>query len=122
MYYLLEDNRIFDSENLRKDLSSGKPFAMEFDIGKERNEIHFYFLGIHFEALKIKKQSESVYDLIDWNEDLIRIDTACGFLTVGCKHTKSDFSDGFYDVEWINAIYKSNPRGDYIKVWEKKND
>ena len=140
MFYLLEDNRIIDSTN-EKDISKLKwDYNCEFHNG----EIYFYkprnnynckeacgkrgslCIGCKdaFKAKfnKIKKQSENIFDLIDWNEDLVRIDTSIGSLMIECKTAKSDFSDGYYDFEWIVAIYKPNEKGDYIKVWEKKDE
>ena len=111
MYYLLEENptriRILDDKNNEIE------HRQITDI-KEEMKISFQ------SSIKVIKFSESVFDLINWNEDLVNIGTSCGSLMVDCKHAKSDFSDGFYDVEWITAIYKPNSNGDYIKVWEKK--
>ena len=147
MYYLLEDNRIIDSTN-EKDISKLKwDYNCEFHNGK----IYFYkprnnynceeacgrrgsfCIGCKdaFKAKfnKIKKQSENVFELIE-EGDLIKDDNRL--------YEVSEISDGkkdngrksvisqpamFKHWEWeIEAIYKPNSNGDYIKVWEKKNE
>lgn len=113
MYYLLEENptgiRILDDKNNEIE-------------HKQITDMKEYIKLNLYSSIKIINFSKSVFDLINWNEDLVRIDTVCGSLMIDCKHAKSDFSDGFYDVEWINAIYKPNKNSDYIKVWEKKDE
>lgn len=116
MYYLLEDNRIIDSNNLPYEWKFFSTLISE----KDKTIILHCRDPRERKQFKIKKQSEKVFDLIDWNNDLVRINTTCGSMIVDCKHAKSDFSDGYYNVEWINAIYKFNDTGNYIKVWEKK--
>ena len=111
MYYLLEDNRIVDSE--KENVYVNEYQGIKW--GHKNNE-HKTCLGL------IKKQSENVFDFVDWNNDLVRVYTACGFMIVDCNHAKSDFSDGYYNVEWINAIYKPDANGNYIKVWEVKEN
>lgn len=118
MYYLLEDNRIVDRLSIREDLDL--PFEIDFYVGKD--EIVLTIDNIYFEHISIIKKAENAWGLIDWNTDLARINIDDESLIVSGKGAESDLRDGFFDVEWINAIYKPNSKGDYIKAWEKKDD
>lgn len=118
MFYLLEDNRIIDSE---KD----KFFDLRTRLG--------VLLEIDGETIignkgKIKKQSENVYDLIEvgdlvtekriWcNEEVYVIANVCSKedKLIHCFHSTLFEND-------VSAIYKPDSQGNYIKVWEKKKD
>ena len=108
MFYLLENNRIIDSAI---PYSKNFPFWEESDgflYGKSvKNNIVRPYKGN-----KIKKQSENVYDLIDWEQDLVRVDDNI----FCCKYFYS--KEEYLTNKWFNAIYKPNSKGDYIKVWE----
>lgn len=137
MYYLLEDNRrinrIIDSENLRKDLSDGTLLDPVFDIKEEKNKVHYYFEGLHLVTLKIIKQSENVLDLIEVG-DLVKLDkTLNQVITILKEDKRTIFEIG--DNKWFSfkelnnylnnnllAIYKPNSNGNYIKVWEAKEE
>jgi hypothetical protein len=119
MFYLLENNRIIDSNvSYTKVLpfweeKEGRLFA-KCKSGKSYQV---------FKYDKIIKQSENVFDLIDWNNDLVRLTFTDGENFIAhCKTNKIDFNDGFYDFEWISAIYKPDGKGNYIKVWERKEE
>ena len=118
MFYLLEDNRIIDSEELKRKLH------LDAKVGIIDNELIVTLenFPIFRSESKIKKQSENVFDLIDWEKDIVAMDTFGAFLIFNCKTTRSEFFDGFYRFRWIKAIYKPNEEGDYIKVWEKKDE
>lgn len=127
MFYLLENNKIVDS-------NTGKLLNLHYEV-KERylerylmryDDSHFFRtenLGI------IKKQSENVFDLIE-NGDLLKIKQPkeaslkydfgeCNALE---KHNYASYIKDYFPNK-ILAIYKPNSNGDYIKVWEKeKND
>lgn len=107
MYYLLEDNRIIDSEN--EDV-----YVNEYQGHKwlHKNNEHKTCLGF------IKNQSENVYDLIDWEKDLVRVDDAIHH----CKYFHRDLREEYIENKWFNAIYKPDEEGNYIKVWEVKED
>lgn len=107
MYYLLEDNRIIDSE--KEDV-----YVNEYQGSKwlHKNNEHKTCLGY------IKKQSEDVFDLIDWEKDLIKIQLPFENQILHCKLNKVYFLYGEYKL--ILAIYKPDANGNYIKVWEKK--
>lgn len=122
MFYLLEDNRIIDSEKLET-IKLPKPDVITF---KRYDD---FFCSTN----KIKKQSENVYDLIEV-EDLI---ASYRYSIEGRTNEKAINSvDELYedengvginqccivDYDDITAIYKPNEKGDYIKAWEKKDE
>lgn len=122
MYYLLEDNSIVDSENLPKNVKIER-------IAKDDKDNAFFIQIQYLDFLKtrkigyIKKQSENVYDFIDWENDLVRVAWSNGKnFIIDCNINKSDFSDGYYSLDWITAIYKPDEKGNYIKAWEVKED
>lgn len=119
MFYLLENNRIIDSNVSYTKLlpfweeKEGRLFA-KCKSGKSYQV---------FKYDKIIKQSENVLDLIDWNNDLVGLTFTDGKSFIACCNlNKSEFNNGFYDVEWISAIYKPDDKGNYIKVWERKEE
>lgn len=99
MYYLLEDNSIVDSNEYFKYAYAHKD-------------------GITYYNVTIKKQSENVFDLIDWNNDLVRVDDAIKH----CKYFHRDLREEYIENKWFNAIYKPDEKGNYIKVWEVKEE
>ena len=119
MFYLLENNRIIDSN-----VSYTK--ALPFWEEKEGRLFAKCKSGKSYQVFKydkIIKRSENVLDLIDWNNDLIRLTFKNGHrLIVYCDISKCEFNDGYYDVEWISAIFKPDDEGNYIKVWERKEE
>lgn len=119
MYYLLENNRIIDSEI---SYTTNFPYWEVKDnrlYAKSKNNK----IVRPYNENEIKKQSENVYDLIDWDKDLVRIawSDKRSFI-IDCTINKSDFNDEYYSLEWINAIYKQDANGNYIKVWEAKDE
>lgn len=121
MFYLLEDNRIIDSEKLPKDVKIER-------IAKDDKGNAFFIQIQYSDFLKtrkigyIKKQSENVFALIE-NGDLIK--TNYGSL----RNVRRLQIDGVVIdheccifFENIIAIYKPDEKGNYIKVWEKKED
>lgn len=111
MFYLLEDNRIIDSEKTKYfDLYTRVGFLLEID-----GETVIKNLG------KIKKQSENVIDLIE-SGDLLKIKyegriELCDFQDNEANY--ANYLKNYYPND-ILAIYKPNEEGDYIKVWERK--
>ena len=123
MFYLLEDNRIIkDSKNFSHICcyENRKSFLYKVFSDKE--------YGKNRKIGKLKKQSENVFDLIE-EGDLIKDENRL--------YEVSEISDGkndngrksaisqpgmFKHWEWeIEAIYKLNSNGDYIKAWVKKS-
>lgn len=130
MYYLLEDNRIIDRLSIREDLDL--PFEVDFYVGKD--EIVLTIDHNYFEHISIIKKAENLLDLIE-KGDLIK----------SYRYESRDENDG-YDINNVDrvekgragiliagfnvfvsnddilAIYKPDANGNYIKVWEKKED
>lgn len=147
MFYLLEDNTIIDS-NSKEDIELLKKNRRFIENGKIvyfsgnflkckkcANCHHWKCYECQFAKKfdeEIKKQSENVFDLIE-KGDLVKCfnniyeiknvyyidDGVVGFITSNCGicfPSWTNFLKGF------NAIYKPNANGDYIKVWERKED
>lgn len=146
MYYLLEDNRIIDSTN-EKDISRLK---WNYNCEVHNGKIYFYKPRNNYNCKeacgekgsfcvgckdafkakfnKIKKQSENVFDLIEkgdlitekrvWcNEEVYVIANVCS------KEDKLIHCFHFTLFEHnVFAIYKPDSEGNYIKVWEKKEN
>lgn len=135
MFYLLENNptgiRILDDKNNEIEHKQ---------ITDMKDEMEISFLS----SIKIIKFSESVFDLIEAG-DLVMVDKAkiySNFYTEPIIETSQVFwSDSHHSLcvyprrngyycpiisfgvqKGILAIYKPNSNGDYIKVWEKKDD
>lgn len=121
MFYLLEDNRIIDSMDIRYfDLC--ERFGVLLEV---IDEIVIENLG------KIKKQSENVFDLIEVG-DLIAsyrysIEGRTNEKEINSVDELFEDENGvginqccIVDYDDICAIYKPDAQGNYIKVWEKK--
>ncbi len=141
MYYLLTDNRIIDSNN-KEDIE-----LLRRNRRIIENEKIVYYSGnflknkqcmncSHWNCIKcqyakkcdeeVKKQSENVFDLIEMGDcylyqnknmfrpDMVLINDKVMFSIFGSRAIKTP--------EYILAIYKPNEKGDYIKVWEKKDE
>lgn len=132
MFYLLEDNRIIDSEqyieNLLSPLIVGKDTEKGYEYLYFINEDQAYYLG------KVKKQSKNVFDLVEVG-DLIKCDRCDGVFEVSDINLFDEEDKEIYECDKsfisypadeehleteISTIYKPNSKGDYIKVWEKK--
>lgn len=123
MFYLLENNKIIDSENYKE------PYILSKDVIRNR-EVLFLTSFKDQVSVKgtIKKQSENVFDLIE-EGDLIKDENhlyEVSEISNGEKDNgrKSAISQPGMHKHWeweIEAIYKPNSKGDYIKVWEKKD-
>ena len=125
MFYLLYDNTIVDSKNLPKNVKIEK-------IEKDDKDNAFLIQIQYLDFLKtrkigyIKKQSENVYDLIEVG-DLVRYeDDFLGTTLLAEVYMNYGKLSLFDETDIKNldilAIYKPNEKGDYIKVWEKKDD
>lgn len=119
MFYLLEDNRIIDS---RIPYTSNFPYWEVKDnrlYAKSKNDK----IVRPCNENEIKKQSENVFDLIEVG-DLVKfrygkIIELCDF-----QDNANNFVNYLKDClpEKILAIYKPDANGNYIKVWEKKDE
>ena len=133
MFYLLENNRIIDSENYKE------PYILSKDVIRNR-EVLFLTSFKDQVSVKgaIKKQSENVFDLIlidrakiypyFYTESIIEVSQIFWSDSHNslCVYPRGN---GYYCpiIEFgvqkgIIAIYKPNSNGDYIKVWEKKDE
>lgn len=113
MYYLLENNKIIDSLNIREDLDL--PVEIDFYVGKD--EIVLTIDHIYFEHISIIKKAENVWDLIE-KGDLIKIRFSDSFNILEACH----IGGGVNGMTNITAIYKPDSSGNYIKVWEEKDE
>lgn len=116
MFYLLEDKKIYESSRSIGEIN-GKLFEAYHLFPDNKNIV---CLG------KIKKQSESVFDLVEngdcylyQNKHMIKSEICLINDDVLLNIFKSRANE---TPETILAIYKPNSKGDYIKVWEKKDN
>lgn len=125
MFYLLENNRIIDSENLPKDAKIER-------IEKDDKGNAFFIQIQYSDFLKtrkigyIKKQSESVFGLIE-KGDLLKYKSYYGIcieevIDIITKYMVIETATDQVYEEGFLAIYKPDEEGNYIKVWEKKED
>lgn len=136
MYYLLENNMILSDKQCNKYINyeDRENDYVIFEDKENGNITNISFgnnyvpVNKFYSILKIIKKSENVFDLIEVG-DLI------AFEHVGTKHIDIakvcyiyQRKDGDIDIltigylhenEKIQAIYKPNSKGDYIKVWER---
>lgn len=133
MYYLLDNNKIYDSNN-KRDVSS---LEFDFQITIENNQLYKYYESRNWNCDVIcsqpgfrcigcedakkkkfipKKQSENIWDLVDRENDLLKLVLLNDYANI--IQAKS-VNGKFEDLNFC-AIYKPNSKGDYIKVWEKK--
>lgn len=141
MYYLLKNNRIIDTNNKTfKALYKGENGITHYSIETPNEKHHHYCLGggeyenniYEFDTYSIKTLSVNVYNLIE-KGDLVRYlnniyeiknvyyidDGVVDFVTSNCGIC---FPSWKKFLKGLNAIYKPNSNGDYIKVWEKKDE
>lgn len=117
MFYLLYDNRIIDSNvSYTKVLpfweeKEGRLFA-KCKSGKSYQV---------FKYDKIKKQSENVFDLIEEGDLVENFSTISQVIKI-INNTVITSLDIPFDVSLIIKIYKPDEKGNYIKVWERKDE
>lgn len=124
MFYLLENyNRIIETNSAEWYCGRLKVILNEEERYKYSNHISWNLKDGYYKYFTVKKQSNNVFDLIDWEQDLVRITWSDkrNFI-IDCNINKSDFFDGYYSFEWITAIYKPDNKGNYIKVWEREEE
>ena len=114
MFYLLEDNRIINSNSLPVDW---RLYQITFD-----NDTMVVSLWCpdprDRKQFNIISKSENVYDLIDWNKDLVEVLLPEDTMILQCKFNKIAFTAGDYKYESILAIYKPDKKGNFIRVWK----
>lgn len=119
MFYLLEDNRIIDSEKyINSILNKGKNSEKNYEYLYEIRNGQSYYYG------KIKKQSEDVFDLIEKGDLITEKRIWCNeeVYVIANVWSKEDklihcFHSTLFDDD-VLAIYKPDANGNYIKVWE----
>lgn len=124
MYYLTKSNGIINDKQIKE---SKNVFKCGSSI--------CYYVNIdddEFETLDhIIKQSDNVLDLIEVGDliglnksigEVLSIQISSGDKFIGVSNEKSSLFNIKYLNNKINAIYKPNANGDYIKVWEKDSE
>ena len=119
MYYLLDNNLIINKndkriKNLTYSIEKTQTFVyLECDSKTPEaifNCIELYYATRHL----VVKQSENVLDLIDRENDLVKIELLGGYFNiVGAKTLNGNWKEN----DRISAIYKPDLKGNYIKVW-----
>ena len=128
MFYLLEDNRIIDSQ-IPYAHAKSLPF-WEDKVGHLRAKDRTGKSYQVFKYDKIIKQSDNVFDLIE-KGDLVKVQyygsvRPCLIFDVNSIFTYEDGIKEFtiLGMSWtenqVLAIYKPDAKGNYIKVWERK--
>ena len=117
MYYLLNDNRIIDSNDLPVEW---KHWQVNFD--EKNKQITLWCPDPRDRQLwDIKSQSESVFDLIDWSTDLVEVLLPLDTIILQCKINKVAFMVGEYKYKHIIGIYKLDSKGNFIRAWKGNN-
>lgn len=114
MFYLLEDNKIVNSDSLPVDW---KLYQTTFD---EDNMVVLLWCPDPRDRkqFNIISQSENIYDLIDWNKDLVEVLLQADSIVLHCKFNKVAFMVGDYKYNSIVAIYKKDKNGNFIRAWK----
>ena len=115
MFYLIENNKIIKHSDKTQVEKYGDTNYLKY---KNRNKLSF-----------IKAQSDNVLDLIEVG-DLIAFEYMdTGVIDIAKVVHIYKYKNGDIDIstigyvhanEKIQAIYKPNANGDYIKVWDSK--
>lgn len=118
MFYLLENNRIIDTNKALHNVD-------EIIIEENENEKYLYlvgWLGKHF-CGKIKDKSNNIFNLVKCCQDLIETEEGQFYkplkLQIDSFVVKYDCCVLF---KGIKAIYKPDGKGNYIKVWEREEE
>lgn len=126
MYYLLEDNRIiYDEEILNEFKKRGNFNNLKTKINK--NELQLIYINdkdiscIVHRVGNIKKQSENVFDLVE-KGDLVNTIVDSIYQVVIIAKNVVIAPQWAFDLAEVTAIYKPDSKGNYIKVWEKKEN
>lgn len=121
MFYLLEDNRIIDSQ-IPYAHAKSLPFY-EDKTGHLRVKDRIGKSYQVFKYDKIINRSENVFDLVICCQDLIETEEGQFYkplkLQIDSFVVKYDCCVLF---NGIKAIYKPDGKGNYIKVWERKDE
>lgn len=130
MYYLLENNEIIDSNNIKDfdlylrnyKIKDGK-LVIVLGYMESQGKLEMAYI-----EESVKKQSENVFDLIE-NGDLLKYkDRFDGRVyveivkevNVELKIIRS--TTNLIKYHEVISFYKPDSNGNYIKVWEEKDD
>lgn len=143
MFYLLENNEIIDSNNLRANLPFELAISLDIYIKDDKVILKDNYSGRLIDVTKIKKKSENILELIEVG-DLIKIDSdltkeqltlgsgvyevlsakrlPSGEWKIKTNADGSDINGDWYEFfpETLIAIYKLDAKENYIKVWEDR--
>lgn len=115
MFYLLENNRIIDSNTL---------FTKNIPLWEVKDNLLFakskngkLIKPYKYNAIKI--QSENVFDLIEKGDLVENFSTISQVFKI-INSTIFTPLDIPFDVSLVIKIYKPDGKGNYIKVWERK--
>lgn len=119
MFYLLENNKIIDTNEL---LNSG----IQINIKKSQKFKVVYLVSWFGERFlgTIKKQSKNVFDLIE-KGDLLKISQEKNYVFEQYNEPETTNYASYIKEAYpkkIIAIYKPDDKGNYIKVWERKEE
>lgn len=117
MFYLLEDNRIIDSKKIKVFEHCEKTYENTGFKWLHRDNKNKYCIG------KIKDKSNNIFNLVKCCQDLI--ETKEGQFYKPLKLQIDSFIvkyDCCVLFNGIKAIYKPDVKGNYIKVWERKEE
>ena len=110
-YVLIDCNKIIDIQSDEWLLHCKEQAKIDEDYNVPFRELIEAHLG------KIKKQSDNVYDLIERETDLVKIELLGNYFNIVEAKT---LNGNWKENDRISTIYKPNANGDYIKVWEKE--
>ena len=136
MYYLLENNMILSDKQCNKYINyEDKENDYVTYAGKHGDMFIENYLSNGCKEImtisRVIKKSENVFDLIEVGDliafkymDTEDIDIAKVVHIYQFKDGDIDIATRGYihSTEKIQAIYKPNSKGDYIKAWEKENE
>lgn len=123
MYYLLENNMILSDKQCNKYINyedKNNQYVI-FEDNENGNITSIDFVNNYvpvnkfYSISKIKNQSENIWDLVDRENDLLKLVLLNDYVNI--IQAKS-VNGKFEDLNFC-AIYKPNSKGDYIKVWER---
>jgi len=132
MFYLLENNKIIETNSAEWYCGRLKVILNEEERYKYRNHIFWNSKDGYYKYFTVKKQSNNVFDLIE-KGDLVKVQyydstRPCLIFDVNSIFTYEDGIKEFaiLGMSWtenqVLAIYKPDDKGNYIKVWEREEE
>lgn len=128
MFYLLENNKIIETNSAEWYCGRLKVILNEEERYKYNNHISWNLKDGFYKYFTVKNQSENVFDLIE-EGDLLYMPFDCNgamvhrFDMFKCyKYNAFHCSIHIVHEKGIFAVYKPDDKGNYIKVWERKEE